>query len=69
VPIEYEIDKKLGMSGSDAVKQLGLAKYNEECKAIVMRFASEWRQTIERLGERLMGCRYAFELRSVRSVD
>ncbi|KAI9709142.1 MAG: isoleucine--tRNA ligase [Bogoriella megaspora] len=50
LPIEYEIDKKLGVSGSDAVKQIGLEKYNAECKAIVMRFASEWRQTIDRLG-------------------
>ncbi|KAJ4397443.1 hypothetical protein N0V93_001671 [Gnomoniopsis smithogilvyi] len=50
VPIEYEIDKKLGMSGRDAVKQLGLEKYNSECRAIVMRYAEEWRQIIERLG-------------------
>ncbi|RAK97462.1 isoleucine--tRNA ligase ILS1 [Aspergillus ibericus CBS 121593] len=50
VPIEYEIDKKLGMSGLEAVEKLGIEKYNEECRAIVMRFASEWRQTIERLG-------------------
>ncbi|KAL4879354.1 tRNA synthetases class I-domain-containing protein [Aspergillus karnatakaensis] len=50
VPIEYEIDKKLGMSGLEAVEKYGIEKYNEECRAIVMRFASEWRQTIERLG-------------------
>ena len=50
LPIEYEIDKKLGMSGRDAVKQLGIAKYNEECRSIVMKYATEWRQTIERLG-------------------
>ncbi|KAL8775615.1 MAG: hypothetical protein Q9209_000111, partial [Squamulea sp. 1 TL-2023] len=50
LPIEYEIDKKLGLSGRDAVMQLGLEKYNAECRAIVMRFASEWRQTIDRLG-------------------
>jgi len=50
VPIEYEIDKKLGMSGLEAVEKIGIEKYNEECRAIVMRFASEWRQTIERLG-------------------
>ncbi|PWY94752.1 isoleucyl-tRNA synthetase,cytoplasmic [Aspergillus sclerotioniger CBS 115572] len=50
VPIEYEIDKKLGMSGLEAVQKIGIEKYNEECRAIVMRFASEWRQTIERLG-------------------
>ncbi|OGE54633.1 hypothetical protein PENARI_c005G02750 [Penicillium arizonense] len=50
VPIEYEIDKKLGMSGLEAVQKIGIEKYNEECRAIVMKFASEWRQTIERLG-------------------
>ncbi len=50
VPIEYEIDQKLGMSGKDAVAQMGIAKYNEECRSIVMKYASDWRQTIERLG-------------------
>jgi isoleucyl-tRNA synthetase len=50
VPIEHEIDKKLGISGKDAVMKMGIAKYNEECRAIVMRYSSEWRETIERLG-------------------
>lgn len=50
LPIEYEIDKKLGISGKDAVLKMGIDKYNEECRAIVMRFAAEWRQTIDRLG-------------------
>ncbi|CAG8877102.1 unnamed protein product [Penicillium salamii] len=50
VPIEYEIDKKLGMSGLQAVQEIGIEKYNEECRAIVMRYSTEWRQTIERLG-------------------
>ena len=50
VPIEYEIDKKLGMSGLEAVQKLGIDKYNEECKGIVMRFAAEWRETVDRLG-------------------
>jgi isoleucyl-tRNA synthetase len=50
LPIEHEIDKKLGISGKDAVMKLGLAKYNEECRAIVMRYSLEWRTTIDRLG-------------------
>ncbi|KAI9836672.1 MAG: hypothetical protein M1819_001308 [Sarea resinae] len=50
LPIEYEIDKTLGISGRDAVMQMGIEKYNAECRAIVMRYASEWRRTIERLG-------------------
>lgn len=50
LPIEYEIDKKFNLSGRDAVMQMGIEKYNAECRAIVMRFAGEWRQTIDRLG-------------------
>lgn len=50
LPIEYEIDKKMGLSGKDAVAQLGIEGYNAECRAIVMKFAGEWRQTIDRLG-------------------
>ncbi|KAI9759215.1 MAG: isoleucine--tRNA ligase [Chaenotheca gracillima] len=50
VPIEHEIDKKLGISGREAVMKLGIEKYNQECRAIVMRYATEWRQTIDRLG-------------------
>lgn len=50
MPVEYEIDKKLGMSGRDAVNQMGIAKYNDECRAIVMRYATDWRATIRRLG-------------------
>lgn len=50
LPVEFEIDKRLGMSGRDAVLRLGIDKYNAECRAVVMRFAEEWRGTIERLG-------------------
>ncbi len=50
LPIEYEIDKKFNISGPVAVKEMGIAKYNAECKAIVMRYATEWRETIDRLG-------------------
>jgi hypothetical protein len=38
------------MSGLQAVQEIGIEKYNEECRAIVMRYSTEWRQTIERLG-------------------
>ena len=50
LPIEHEIDKKLGLSGKQAVMEIGIEKYNEECRAIVMKYATEWRQTIDRLG-------------------
>jgi isoleucyl-tRNA synthetase len=50
LPIEHEIDKKLGITGKQDVMKMGIAKYNEECRAIVMRYSSEWRETIDRLG-------------------
>ena len=50
VPIEYEIYEKLGMSGRDAFSKTGLEKYNAERRAIVMTYATEWRQTIVCLG-------------------
>ncbi|PHH78324.1 hypothetical protein CDD83_3996 [Cordyceps sp. RAO-2017] len=50
LPIEHEIDKKLGISGKAAVTQFGIEQYNAECRSIVMRFSQEWRTTIERLG-------------------
>ena len=50
LPIEHEIDKAHGVSALDFVKDKGVAKYNEECRAIVMRYASEWRAFIDRLG-------------------
>ena len=50
LPIEHEIDKQLGMSAQDAVKKLGIKKYNDECRGIVQRFTSEWEKTISRIG-------------------
>lgn len=50
LPIEHEIDKKLNMSAQQAVEELGIAGYNDQCRAIVQRYVSEWRTTITRLG-------------------
>lgn len=50
LPIEYEIDKKLGMSAQDAVAKLGIKGYNDECRGIVQRFTAEWKKTVTRIG-------------------
>ena len=50
LPIEHEIDKQLGMSAQQAVAELGVAGYNDECRAIVGRYVAQWRRTITRLG-------------------
>ena len=50
LPVEHEIDKKFGMSAQEAIKELGIVKYNNECRSIVSRYVSEWRKTITRIG-------------------
>lgn len=50
LPVEYEIDKALGIKGPADVLEMGIANYNAECRAIVMRYATEWRTTVERMG-------------------
>jgi isoleucyl-tRNA synthetase len=50
LPVEHEIDKKLGITGKEDVMAMGIDKYNAECRAIVMRYAAEWKSTIGRMG-------------------
>ncbi|TFK73891.1 hypothetical protein BDN72DRAFT_956220 [Pluteus cervinus] len=50
LPVEHEIDKKFKITGKVDVLAMGIDKYNEECRSIVMRYSSEWRQTVERMG-------------------
>lgn len=42
LPVEYEIDKTIGIKSPDDVKRMGVAAYNAECRKIVMRYAKEW---------------------------
>ena len=50
LPVEFEIEKKLGIKSSHDVKAMGIAKYNSECRSIVSRFAGEWETIITRCG-------------------
>jgi len=50
LPVEYEIDKTLGIKGPDDVKKLGIDKYNQECRKIVSRYSKEWQEIMTRLG-------------------
>ena len=50
VPIEHAIDKDLGLSTQEAIAKLGLAGYNDACRGIVDKYASQWEDTIHRMG-------------------
>jgi isoleucyl-tRNA synthetase len=50
LPVEYEMEKELGISGKKEIETLGVAKFNEACRSIVLRYTKEWRTIITRLG-------------------
>ncbi len=50
LPIEFEIEKKLGIKTKQQVIDYGIGKYNQACREIVLRFRDQWKNTINRYG-------------------
>lgn len=50
LPVEYEVEKELGLSGPGDIAALGLDRFTEACRALVLRYATEWEHIITRLG-------------------
>jgi len=50
LPVEYEINKKLGIESSKQVLEMGIDAYNAECRGIVQRYTEEWKATVRRIG-------------------
>jgi isoleucyl-tRNA synthetase len=50
LPVENEIEKAQELSGASSIEQFGVAKFNEECRTIVLRYAQEWEKRVERMG-------------------
>ncbi|MGA2975133.1 MAG: isoleucine--tRNA ligase [Spirochaetia bacterium] len=50
LPVEYEMEKELGISGKKQIEEYGVARFNEACRSIVLRYTQEWRKVITRLG-------------------
>ncbi len=50
LPVEYEMEKELGISGKYQIEEFGVAKFNESCRSIVLRFTSEWEEIVTRMG-------------------
>ena len=50
LPVEYEMEKELGISGKRQIESYGVARFNEACRSIVLRYTAEWRKVITRLG-------------------
>ena len=50
LPIEYEIEKEHGIKTKQQVEDWGIGNYNDACKDIVMKCASDWEINISRYG-------------------
>jgi len=50
LPVEYEVEKELKISGKKQIEKMGIKKFCEECQKIVFRYTDEWEKTIDRLG-------------------
>lgn len=50
LPVENEVIKERDLSDPRALERFGIAKFNEACRSIVMRYSEEWKSRIERLG-------------------
>lgn len=50
LPVEYEMEKELGISGRSQIEEYGVAKFNEACRSIVLRYTAEWGRTVTRMG-------------------
>lgn len=50
LPVEFEIDKMLGIKGPEDVAKMGIKAYNNHCRSIVMKYADEWEKIVGRVG-------------------
>jgi isoleucyl-tRNA synthetase len=50
LPIEYEVEKKLAISGKAEIQEYGIGKFNQKCRDIVLGYAGEWEKAVNRIG-------------------
>ena len=49
LPVELEIEKKLGLDGKQDIEKYGIEPFIEECKQSVWKYSNEWKEMSERL--------------------
>ncbi|OEH78112.1 isoleucyl-tRNA synthetase family [Cyclospora cayetanensis] len=54
LPIEFEIDKLLKINTRQQVLQFGIPQYNEQCRSIVLRYSSQWKDIVASAPLRLL---------------
>lgn len=50
LPVEYEIEKDLGLSGKKDIEEMGVENFNNKCRESVFKYTGEWTELFKRLG-------------------
>ena len=50
LPVELEIEKKLGISGKQQIEEYGVEKFVKECKSSVFTYVSMWEKMTDQIG-------------------
>jgi isoleucyl-tRNA synthetase len=50
LPVELEVEKRLGINGKPEIERYGIAAFNEECRKSVWTYRKEWEELSERIG-------------------
>jgi isoleucyl-tRNA synthetase len=50
LPVEIEVEKKLGLKNKKDIENFGISKFNKECKESVWEYKKDWEKLTERIG-------------------
>jgi len=50
LPVEIEVEKRLGLKNKQEIEDFGIAKFNELCKESVFSYIQEWEKLTDRIG-------------------
>ncbi|MCF7905834.1 class I tRNA ligase family protein [Candidatus Gracilibacteria bacterium] len=50
VPVEYQVETEHRIGGKPEIEKMGVGKFNELCRSIVLRCREDWRDTVDRMG-------------------
>lgn len=50
LPVELEVEKKLGLKNKKEVEEYGIQEFNQQCKESVWQYVEEWEKITERIG-------------------
>jgi isoleucyl-tRNA synthetase len=50
VPVEFQVEKEHRIGGKPGIEKMGVGKFNELCRSVVLRCADQWESTVDRMG-------------------